>query len=344
MTPRDVRIERARPRACSCCTTAACSIERPRVAWRAAGHDPRVASIATDSDERAAAGFSGWVDEQGRIVLATQLLGFDARASSVRSGVRELEGRRARSVARAVSAIATSTRRRRSRRTSARRELTALRVALTRRRSARLRREGLSPATARRHAARSLARRRRRSRATYALPERREAVDDGACSSTPSRCSRVEQSGDRRARARDCAARETDPRVVAERINQWVYDSLQKTITFGVPSALQTLRAARRRLQRAHAALRRARARRGDSGARRCRSRLRRRQVLLPRLAGDLAGATGSPSIPTFGQFPADAAHLRFTVGGLGTPGGAASSHGSTEDRRAEGLERGARG
>ncbi len=35
---------------------------------------------------------------------------------------------------------------------------------------------------------------------------------------------------------------DTDPRVVAERINRWLYDSLQKRITVGVPSALATLR------------------------------------------------------------------------------------------------------
>ena len=53
----------------------------------------------------------------------------------------------------------------------------------------------------------------------------------------------------------------------------------------------------RRRLQRAHAALRRAGARRGHSGARRRGTRLRGRQVLLPRVAGSLASATGSRSI-----------------------------------------------
>jgi transglutaminase-like putative cysteine protease len=110
---------------------------------------------------------------------------------------------------------------------------------------------------------------------------------------------------------------ETDPRVVAERINRWVYDSLQKTITIGVPSALATLRA-----------------RRGD-----CNEHTQLTVALLraagvpARVAAGLAFVDGKfyyhawPEVwlerwvaidPTFGQFPADAAHLRFTVGGLG--------------------------
>jgi transglutaminase-like putative cysteine protease len=109
----------------------------------------------------------------------------------------------------------------------------------------------------------------------------------------------------------------TDPRVVAERINRWVYDSLRKQINVGVPSALGTLRA-----------------RVGD-----CNEHTQL-YVALARAAGIPArGAAGLayldgkfyyhawPEVflerwiavdPTFGQFPADASHLRFTVGGLG--------------------------
>lgn len=110
---------------------------------------------------------------------------------------------------------------------------------------------------------------------------------------------------------------ETDPRIVAERVNRWVYDSLKKTITIGVPSALATLRA-----------------RRGD-----CNEHTQLTVALLraagvpARVAAGLAFVDGKfyyhawPEVwlerwvaidPTFGQFPADAAHLRFTVGGLG--------------------------
>ncbi|MEO8337049.1 MAG: transglutaminase-like domain-containing protein [bacterium] len=110
---------------------------------------------------------------------------------------------------------------------------------------------------------------------------------------------------------------ETNPRVVAERINKWVYDSLRKKITVGVPSALQALRK-----------------RSGD-----CNEHaqlfvaLARAAGIPARIAAGLAFLDGKfyyhawPEIwlerfvavdPTFGQFPADASHLRFTIGGLG--------------------------
>ena len=110
---------------------------------------------------------------------------------------------------------------------------------------------------------------------------------------------------------------ETDPHVVAERINKWVYDSLKKTITIGVPSALATLRA-----------------RRGDCNEHTQLTVALLRAAGIPaRVAAGLAFVDGKfyyhawPEVwlerwvaidPTFGQFPADAAHLRFTVGGLG--------------------------
>ncbi|MEO6528693.1 MAG: transglutaminase-like domain-containing protein [Gemmatimonadaceae bacterium] len=110
---------------------------------------------------------------------------------------------------------------------------------------------------------------------------------------------------------------ETDPRVVAERINTWVYDSLRKTITIGVPSALATLRA-----------------RRGDCNEHTQLTVALSRAAGVPaRVAAGLAFLDGKfyyhawPEVwlerwvaidPTFGQFPADASHLRFTVGGLG--------------------------
>jgi hypothetical protein len=110
---------------------------------------------------------------------------------------------------------------------------------------------------------------------------------------------------------------ERDPRIVAERINRWVHDSLEKRITFGIPSALQVLRS-----------------RAGD-----CNEHaqlfvaLARAAGIPTRIAAGLGYIDGKfyyhawPEVylrdwvavdPTFGQFPADAAHLRFTVGGLG--------------------------
>jgi len=108
-----------------------------------------------------------------------------------------------------------------------------------------------------------------------------------------------------------------DPRIVAERINKWLYDSLEKKITVGVPSALGTLRS-----------------RRGDCNEHAQLFVATARAAGIPaRVAAGLAFLDGKfyyhawPEIwlerwvavdPTFGQFPADASHLRFTIGGLG--------------------------
>jgi transglutaminase-like putative cysteine protease len=110
---------------------------------------------------------------------------------------------------------------------------------------------------------------------------------------------------------------ETSPRVVAERINRWVYDSLRKEITVGVPSALSTLRL-----------------RVGDCNEHtQLYVALARAAGVPARVAAGLAYLDGKfyyhawPEVwlerwvavdPTFGQFPADASHLRFTIGGLG--------------------------
>jgi transglutaminase-like putative cysteine protease len=110
---------------------------------------------------------------------------------------------------------------------------------------------------------------------------------------------------------------ETDPRIVAERINKWLFDSLQKTITVGIPSALATLRA-----------------RKGDCNEHtQLYVALARAAGIPARVAAGLAYVDKKfyyhawPEIwlerwvaidPTFGEFPADASHLRFTIGGLG--------------------------
>lgn len=118
--------------------------------------------------------------------------------------------------------------------------------------------------------------------------------------------------------ARALRGTEGDPRVVAERINDWVHDSLKQEITVGVPSALATLHA-----------------RVGDCNEHtQLYVALARAAGIPARVAAGLTYLDGKfyyhawPEVwlgirwvavdPTFGQFPADASHLRFTVGGLG--------------------------
>ena len=107
-----------------------------------------------------------------------------------------------------------------------------------------------------------------------------------------------------------------DPAVVAERLTRWVFDSLEKAVAVTVPSATQVLRT-----------------RRGDCNEHAQLFTALARAVGLPaRIATGLAYVDGAfyyhawPEVwlrdwvavdPTFGQFPADAAHLRFVVGGL---------------------------
>jgi hypothetical protein len=107
-----------------------------------------------------------------------------------------------------------------------------------------------------------------------------------------------------------------DPRRIAQRINQWVYDSVQKAITVGIPSALHVLHT-----------------RRGDCNEHaQLYVALARAAGVPARVASGLAYVDGKfyyhawPEVrlrswvavdPTFGQFPADAAHIRFVTGGV---------------------------
>jgi transglutaminase-like putative cysteine protease len=107
-----------------------------------------------------------------------------------------------------------------------------------------------------------------------------------------------------------------DPRVVAGRINTWVHDSIKSRVTFGVPNALEVLRT-----------------RTGDCNEHTQLFVALARAIGLPaRIAAGLAYVDGKfyyhawPEVllgdwvavdPTFGQFPADAAHIRFVIGGL---------------------------
>lgn len=111
------------------------------------------------------------------------------------------------------------------------------------------------------------------------------------------------------------AGRARDPRVVAERITTWVHDSIENRATPALPGALRVLRA-----------------RRGDCGEHtELYLALARAAGLPARRAAGLAYVRGTfyfhawPEVwlgrwvavdPTFGQFPADAAHLRLTAGG----------------------------
>jgi len=118
------------------------------------------------------------------------------------------------------------------------------------------------------------------------------------------------------AQARQIVGRERDAGKVAELLNRWVYRTLEKKITVSVPSAAQVLEA-----------------RSGDCNEHTVLYVALARAVGLPaRTAAGVVYLRGQffyhawPEVwlgqwvavdPTFGQFPADAAHLRFTIGGL---------------------------
>jgi len=109
----------------------------------------------------------------------------------------------------------------------------------------------------------------------------------------------------------------TDPSAAVERLTRWVHDSVAQQITFGVPDALQVLRS-----------------RVGDCNEHTQLFVALARSLGIPtRIAAGLGYIDGKfyyhawPEVylrgwvatdPTFGQYPADAAHLRFVVGGLG--------------------------
>ena len=150
-------------------------------------------------------------------------------------------------------------------------------------------------------------------RASYTLPANKAGRFREELAAEP-----LLQSGDPRivGLAKRIADGETDPRIVAERLNRWVYDSVKKRITIGVPNAVQVLRTLS-----------------GDCNEHTQLYIALARALGLPaRSAAGLALVRGKfyyhawPEVylgnwvavdPTFGQFPADAAHLRFIIGGL---------------------------
>ncbi|MDH3289607.1 MAG: transglutaminase-like domain-containing protein [Gemmatimonadota bacterium] len=118
------------------------------------------------------------------------------------------------------------------------------------------------------------------------------------------------------AQARQIVGRTRDPRRAAQLLNDWVHGELAKRVTVSVPSALEVLKT-----------------RRGDCNEHTVLYVALARAVGIPaRTAAGLVYVDGRfyyhawPEVylngwvavdPTFGQFPADASHLRFTVGGL---------------------------
>ncbi len=259
-------------------------------------------------------GFSGWVDEQGRVVLVNQLLGLTLERRPYEVA---FENWKADALARGTHVTAdqdiyetTAI----SANKALRKNLGELRVRLTgvdldgydvKGYRQRLRGDTL---TITRESAESM-------RAAYALPGgARSTIANVFLDAEPLLES---NSPEIRALAIRLRGRDTDPGVVAERINRWVYDSLRKEITVGVPSALATLRS-----------------RVGDCNEHtQLYVALARAAGIPARVEAGLAYLDGKfyyhawPAVwlerwvavdPTFGQFPADASHLRFTVGGLG--------------------------
>ena len=150
-------------------------------------------------------------------------------------------------------------------------------------------------------------------RASYTLPYRGGGEPAAELGATP-----LIQADDPRiiSTARRIVGNTTDPVVAAQKINDWVYRTLKKDITLSVPSALQVLEAGQ-----------------GDCNEHTVLFVALARAVGLPtRTAVGLVNIRGRfyyhawPEVyyngwvavdPTLGQYPADASHLRFLVGGL---------------------------
>jgi hypothetical protein len=313
LTPREVSLSIAAES--SFVVNDSSTLDHATGAWRGVQPDTiRAFRVATDTGA-GAAGFSGWIDEQGRVVQTSQL-GFDLRRlpyevafenwrlASGKSGAKTAPVSEDRDILETTAIGA-------KRRLDA--TVTSLRVTLG---NADLRGFDLSsPRQSRRGDTLTVTRESLAAlAASYSLPDGGRRIMPELTMAEP-----LVQSNhpDIVRLARRLARGQRDPRVVAERINQWVYDSLTKRITFGIPSALQVLRA-----------------RTGD-----CNEHaqlfvaLARAAGIPARVDAGLAYIGGKfyyhawPEIflrdwvsvdPTFGQFPADAAHLRFTIGGLG--------------------------
>ena len=148
----------------------------------------------------------------------------------------------------------------------------------------------------------------------YRLPYR--AVDSVALELNPTPLIQSDDPEIRRV-ARRVTQGTTDPDAAAQRLNQFVYRTLRKEITPSIPSALQVLQS-----------------RRGDCNEHTVLYVALARSIGLPaRTAVGLVHLGGRfyyhawpevwlnerwiPVDPTLDQFPADASHIRFLVGGL---------------------------
>jgi transglutaminase-like putative cysteine protease len=149
--------------------------------------------------------------------------------------------------------------------------------------------------------------------APYTLPYRGGGDAAAELGATP-----LIQSDDARIRevAQRIAAGATDPADVARRLTEWVYVTLEKDITLSVPSALQVLDAARGDCNE-HTVLYVALARALGLPARTAVGLVHLRGTFYYHAWPEVWLGEWVAVDPTLGQYPADASHLRFLVGGL---------------------------
>jgi transglutaminase-like putative cysteine protease len=147
----------------------------------------------------------------------------------------------------------------------------------------------------------------------YALPYRGGGEPAAELEASP-----LIQSNDARIvqTARRIAAGSTDPVVVAHRLNEWVYEELEKDVTLSVPSALQVL-AAKSGDCNEHTVLYVALARSLGLPARTAVGVVHLRGTFYYHAWPEVWLGEWVAVDPTLGQFPADASHLRFLIGGL---------------------------
>ncbi|MGD2216158.1 MAG: transglutaminase-like domain-containing protein, partial [Gemmatimonadales bacterium] len=147
---------------------------------------------------------------------------------------------------------------------------------------------------------------------SYRLPAQR---DDWQDELRPTPLIQVDDPEIRRTVERVLAG-ENDPLRAAERLTRWVYDSLEKEITLSVPSARQVLEM-RRGDCNEHTVLYVALARAAGLPARTAAGLVYVRDRFYYHAWPEVWLDRWVPVDPTLGQFPADASHLRFVIGGL---------------------------
>ncbi len=116
--------------------------------------------------------------------------------------------------------------------------------------------------------------------------------------------------------ARAAVGESDDPLAAAKRLADWVYANLEKRVTLSVPSARQVLEA-RRGDCNEHTVLYVALARAVGLPARTAAGLVYVRDRFYYHAWPEVWLDGWVPVDPTLGQFPADASHLRFVVGGL---------------------------